>query len=128
MVGADALEGDALVRALKAGRFYASSGVFLDRIAWDPRSRRLSLSIRPEDGVTYTTELIGTHKGYNAAAAEGKTGIGEVLASATGAEVVLTVPDDALFARATVTASARSKNPAYEGQKKQAWTQPVGWR
>ncbi|MCB1063233.1 MAG: hypothetical protein KDN20_09965, partial [Verrucomicrobiae bacterium] len=77
---------------------------------------------------TYTTEFIGTRKGYDATKTASENGIGEVFATQTGTEVSLVIPEDALFLRATVTSSVGHENPSFPEQKKQAWTQPVGWR
>lgn len=125
-VGAERLDGDAIVEAMLAGRFYASSGLVLDAIRYDPETRILSLEIAPVEGAEFTTAFVGTRRGYDAAAAE--TGIGEVFATATGLSVSCAVPEDALYLRATVTSSRRHPNPSFEGQKEQAWVQPVGWR
>ncbi len=126
MVRAEKLEPAALIHAMRRGDFYASSGVFLEDIAYDPLTRQIALIISPDGDATFTSELIGTRKGYNATGAE--TGIGEVFATAEGREVTFTLPEDALYARVTITASVRPENPSHEGQMKQAWTQPVGWR
>ncbi len=128
MVQAPALEPNALVEAMQAGNFYASSGVSLQSIDWDAKSRTLSLAIVPEEGATYSTAFIGTRSGYDATRPEGENGIGEVFAELEGTEVRFTLPEDALYLRATITSSARHGNPSFPEQKKQAWTQPVGWR
>lgn len=126
MVGAEKLEGDALVTAMLAGRFYASTGVTLDAIRHDPAKRSLTLEITPVEGVVFSTAFIGTRKGYDAAAE--KTGIGEVFATIEGTTATFTYPEDALYVRATVTSTRKHPNPSYEGQKEQAWIQPVGWQ
>ena len=113
---------------MKEGEFFASTGVELDLIAYDPRTRLLSIRIKPDGDATYKTELIGTRKGYDAAAADGKTGIGEVFETSEGIEVLFKVPADALYVRATLTSSKRHPNPSFPDQKQQAWTQPVSWR
>ena len=64
----------------------------------------------------------------DAAAQGGKTGIGEGLSVATGNVARFEIPEDALYARVTITSSKGHGNPSFPGQKKQAWTQPVGWR
>ena len=128
MVRSQKLEANALVEAMKAGDFYASSGVTLDEVTWDEKSQTLSLKIQPAEGATYTTEFIGTRKGYDATKTASENGIGEVFATQTGTEVSLVIPEDALFLRATVTSSVGHENPSFPEQKKQAWTQPVGWR
>ncbi|MCB1244504.1 MAG: PHP domain-containing protein [Verrucomicrobiales bacterium] len=120
MVRAAALEAGALVTAMKAGDFYASSGVTLREIRFDPSTRRLSVSLVVEPGATYRCELIGTRRAADSP-------VGEVFASKTGASVDFDLPEDALYGRITITASVPHGNPSFEGQKKQAWTQPVGW-
>lgn len=125
-VGADALDGDSIVRAMQHGKFYASSGVRLKHFSFDPEKGILSIAIDPDKGATYTVEFIGTRKGYDATAEI--TGIGEVFATAHGTQASFQIPKDAYYMRATVTSSERPANPSYEGQKEQAWVQPVGWR
>ncbi len=124
-VGAEKLDGDSIVEALRAGRFYASSGVALDAIRWDAGKGILSLEIAPVEGVEFTTAFIGTRKGYDATAE--RNGIGEVFATVTGNSPSFTIPEDALYLRATVTSSRKHWNPSFEGQMEQAWVQPVGW-
>jgi len=126
VVGAEELNGDAIVEAMLDGEFYASSGVTLDRIQFDRSNGTLSLEITPVDGVEYSTKFIGTRRSYDAAAEE--TGIGEVFVEMSGNSVSFKIPDDALYLRATVTSSRRHPNPSFPGQKEQAWVQPVGWQ
>ena len=64
MVRAAKLEVGALIAAMEAGDFYASSGVTLSDVRREKDS--LSIEIDAEPGVTYTTEFIGTRKGYDA--------------------------------------------------------------
>ena len=126
-VGSDKLEGDALIRAMKAGRFYCSTGVELQRIAWDASNRTLTVKVKPEPGATHRIAFIGTRKGYDAAKPAAESGIGAVFSEVEGSEASFTIPAGALYLRATITSSAPHQNPSYPGQKKQAWTQPVGW-
>jgi hypothetical protein len=51
-----------------------------------------------------------------------------VLATVSGRKVRFKLPADALYARVMIESSADHPNPSFEGQKNQAWTQPVGWR
>ena len=120
MVRAAALEGDALVAAMRAGDFYASSGVTLESLDYDAESRTLRMSIKADGDAVFTTQWIGTRRDQNAE-------IGEVFETRKGRELVLAVPDDALYARATVTSTRAHPNPSFKDQKAQAWTQPVGW-
>ena len=126
VVGADELGGDALINAMKAGEFYASSGVEIESIHFDDNNGKLFVKMKPVEGVTYSTEFIGTRKGYDASAEN--TGIGEVFASVEGNNAAFKIPDDALYLRATINSSRRHPNPSYQGQKEQAWVQPVGWK
>lgn len=126
VVGADELNGDAIVNAMKAGKFYSSSGVTLTRIQKSHSKNdeiTLSLQIAAEEGITYTTEFIGTRSNYSATGDE--TGIGEVFATIEGDSVTYHLPEDALFMRAVVTSSKNHPNPSYQGQKEKAWVQPI---
>jgi len=51
-----------------------------------------------------------------------------VLATRPGLVAAYTMGGDELYVRATVTASLGHENPSFEGQRRQAWTQPVGWK
>ena len=128
MVRAEALEANALVEAMKAGDFYCSSGVTLEAIAYDPKTRSLEVTVAAAEGVTYEAALIGTRRDYDPTQPAGKNGIGEVFATETGTTFQFEVPADALFARVTVTSSRKHPNPSFPEQREQAWTQPVGWR
>lgn len=125
MVGADALTGDSLVKAIKAGRFYASSGVSLESIHYDKQTRTLAIQIAPVEGVTFATRFIGTRATYDATGEV--TGIGEVFATMEGVAVEYTMPEDAYYLRATIISNRDHPNPSFPGQKEQAWVQPVGW-
>ena len=127
MVAAEELSGDALVNAMKAGDFYSSSGVTLKAIHYVKETGVIEIEIEPDGDAEFTSELIGTRSGYDAAAADGKTGIGKVFETKKGNVVRFDIPKDALFARVTVTSSKKHKDPSFQGQMKQAWTQPVGW-
>ena len=125
MVGADSLDGNAIVEAMLAAKFYASSGVTFDSIKFDRATRVFSVKVTPTEGIEFTTRFIGTRKGYNATAEE--TGIGEVFATTVGNDATITMPDDALYLRATVTSYRKHTNPSFSNQFEQAWTQPFGW-
>jgi hypothetical protein len=58
MVRAAELKAEAIIAALEAGDFYASSGVRLSDVIW--KDNKLTVRIEPEAGVTYTTQFIGT--------------------------------------------------------------------
>jgi hypothetical protein len=62
MVRSRFLTPEHLIDALRNGDFYSSTGVSVESIETSDES--LSIRIRPEDGVTYRTQFIGTRKGY----------------------------------------------------------------
>jgi len=142
MVRAAELEPQSLIRAMKAGEFYASSGVTLKEVAYDADAKVLALRIRPEEGAEYSTEFIGTRRGYDRDSqphvdAEGKplratrqysSDVGEVLATVEGVAPSYRLTGEELYVRAVVTSSKPHPDPSFEGQRQQAWTQPVGWR
>lgn len=130
-----------ILRGIEAGDFYASSGVALREVTYDRERGVLQLEIEPESGLTYTTQFIGTLEGYDATRkpvtdSEGKDlpvtqrysdDVGKVLATAEGVKAAYKLTGKELYVRAVVTASKGPENPSFEGQKAQAWTQPVGW-
>jgi hypothetical protein len=118
MVQAPTLEAESLVEAMRAGRFYASTGVLLEQIRFD--EKELALTIAGPDSNSCQTDFIGTGKGDSAAP-------GVVLATASGPTPRYRLRGDELYVRATVTSSKPHPNPSFEGQLEQAWTQPVGW-
>ena len=121
MVRTRHLTPESLLRAIDAGDFYASSGVTLKDLRFDPESRELHIEIQPDGDATYETRFIGT------LAAEPEN-IGKVLATVPGNSATYKLTGSELYVRATITSSLDHVNPSYKGQKRQAWTQPVGWR
>lgn len=141
VVRAEKLEADSLVQAMNRGDFYASSGVELRDVRFDPQANTLELEIQAVDGVEFTTQFIGTPVDYDktwpaATDADGRTltvqerycpKIGTVLATATGLNPKYQLTGQELYVRAVVTSSRPHPNPSLPEQKEQAWTQPVGW-
>ncbi len=137
VVLAETLEPDALVESLEAGRFYASSGVKLDRIVC--RNGKLDVHVTPEEGVTYRIDFIGTLEGFdeNSAPASDdplKAGtltrrysaeIGKVLKTVEAASATYEMTGSELYVRAVVTSSKLHPNPAEPGEFERAWVQPV---
>ena len=123
------------------GHFYASSGVTLNDVKFDNDRRELRVSIAAEEGITYTTEFVGTPRDYNRESTEvvdkeGKpiratrrysADVGKVLATVEGPNPIYRLTGDELYVRAVITSSETPENPAFDGQRQQAWTQPVGW-
>ena len=137
MVRAEQLTPAALIAALEKGDFYASSGVRLKEVI--SAKDRLSLQIEPDEGVTYTTQFIGTRKGYDPTSepvlgAEGQPvlttrryskDIGTVLAEVKGLSPSYTLKGDEIYVRAKVISSKPKPNPTEPGDVECAWVQPV---
>ncbi len=140
MVRSRHLTPESLIRAINAGESYSSSGVTLAEIAFKDDS--LQLTIAGEEGVTYTTQFIGTPVDYDASSeprvsADGKplsatrkysSDVGKVLATVTGLEPSYQLTGRELYVRAVVTSSQPHPDPSFDDQREQAWTQPVGWQ
>ncbi|MCE9607281.1 MAG: hypothetical protein K8U03_20540 [Planctomycetia bacterium] len=148
MVRSTHLTPEYIVRAIKAGDFYASSGVVLTEARYDAEHKSLELEIEPHGDAVFTTQFIGTLRGVDvvgrpiaapppeANSKEKKPTrrshkysdeIGKVLATATGPKARYVFTGQELYVRAVVTSSQAADDPSFEGQRKQAWTQPVGW-
>ncbi len=137
MVLSESLAPDALVTALEAGRFYSSNGVTLERI--EQRKDGLSVEVKPEAGIEYRIEFVGTSRNFDRKSepvldAEGKpleatrrysSDIGQVLKSVDGTKGEYKFQGDELFVRARVISSKPHPNPSEAGDKEQAWVQPV---
>lgn len=119
MVKAAELTPDAIVRAMRKGDFYSSSGVTLRDIR-HKMYKSFEIDIEVEDGVTYTTQFIGTRsKG------EDLGEIGEVFFETTDNPAKYEFSGDELYVRAKVISSKDHPNPYAEGDKETAWVQPV---
>jgi hypothetical protein len=135
VVRAPRLAADSLMAAMKRGDFYASTGVELSDVRRD--GARLSLTIRAEPGVVYTTQFVGTRRGYDttSVAVHDTAGmpltrrysrdVGAVLAESRGATPSYSMRGDELYVRARVTSSRSKANPAFAGEVEMAWTQPL---
>ena len=137
MVLAEHLSAASLIEALEAGRFYASSGVTLRRVATSADG--MAVEIEPVAGETYVTEFIGTRQGYDAASQpvlddEGNQvratrvysdEIGTTLKTVVGNRAQYEFQGDEIYVRARVTSSALQPNPAEPGDFKRAWIQPT---
>ena len=136
MVNAEDLSAKSLIAALEAGDFYASSGVTLQSIQRGPNV--YSLEIEPEAGVTYTTQFIGTRKGFDPSSEPLKTesgaalrvthryskDIGVVLAEVKGTSPSYRLKGDEIYVRAGII-SSKPKVSAVIGEFERAWTQPL---
>jgi hypothetical protein len=120
VVRARSLTADAIVTALGAGDFYASSGVRLRDVRTNERS--LTVEVEPDPGVSYAIRFIGTrrHSGPVESFA-----IGETLAEVDGPSATYTARGDELYVRATVVSSRRHPNGYSPDDFETAWVQPI---
>jgi len=116
MVRAAELTPAALIEAMEMGEFYASTGVTLEDVQFDGNT--LSVSVAPEEGVTYTIQFFGTNK-------SDMESPGILLAESSGSTAQYTLQDDDLYVRAKIVSSKPKENPYKPGDMEVAWTQPV---
>lgn len=141
MVRARHLTPESLVKAFKAGDFYASTGVTLRDFRFDAEKRRLEIDIEPDADAKFTTRFIGAPKTVSTDGAERVDAqgaaldttkkyspeIGRTYATAEGTTVSYQLDGSELYIRAIVTSSKPHPDPSLKYQLQQAWTQPVGW-
>ena len=149
MVRATHLTPEYILKAIKAGDCYASSGVTLADVRYDRSAQTLAIQIEPDVEATYVTQFIGTlrtadttsqptldEQGMPPTDKKGKalrvsrkysSQIGQVLAEVPGLSPQYRLSGNELYVRAVVTSSREAPDPSFAGQKQQAWTQPVGW-
>ena len=137
MVRAPQLKPELLIAALEAGNFYSSTGVKLRDVRRGTNS--LALTIEAEEGVSYTTQFIGTRVGFDPASEPGvrpagtiypvtrrySEGIGTVLAEVPGASPSYVAKGDEIYVRAKVLSSKIKANAVLLGETEVAWTQPL---
>jgi len=110
MVRAPALDASALVRAMDAGDFYASTGVTVQ----DLRADAHGLAVRV--AAEATIRFIGTRTGGEA---------GVVLREVKGTEAAYAFTGDELYVRAVVLSDRPQPDPTFAGDLQKAWIQPV---
>lgn len=137
MVRATVLTPEALIAAMEAGEFYASTGVRLRDV--QRRNRQLRVDIEPDPGVTYRTQFIGTRRGYDPRSepvldADGNelpttrrygAEVGRVLAEVEGVTAVYRLRGDEIYVRAKVISSRLKANGVFPDEQEVAWTQPL---
>ena len=135
MVRAAQLDPEDLIAAMETGDFYGSSGVGIEDVRVG--SGAIEIEILPEDGVTYSTQFIGTRRDYAPPVAieaadpdapvtlSYSDEIGVVLAEISGTTATYTFVGDELYVRAKVISSKTKTNPYRAGEVEVAWIQPV---
>ena len=114
-VRSEKLTPDAIVAAMQAGDFYASSGVRLEEVVRAPGL--LSVRVAAEAGVTYVVKFIGTKKKAEV--------IGEVLQRTEGTSATYRFKGDELYVRAVVVSSRRHPDGYDPDDLESAWVQPA---
>ena len=134
MVRARHLTPESLIRAIRAGDFYASSGVTLRDVRYSPDAGTVEIDIEPDGDAKYTTRFIGTPADHDLATTPaGPTtrrysdDVGKVFATVEGTRATYKLTGKELYVRAVVTSDQPPESPVYPNQLRQAWTQPVGW-
>ncbi len=125
MVRSRYLTPEHLIRAMEKGDFYASSGVTLRDLEFDAETRTLAIEIESNGDETFTTDFIAT---LADATEHPDERIGVRVGSVVGSSAKYTLSGKELYVRAVITSSKLHRDPSYDDQKQQAWTQPVGWR
>jgi len=114
MVRAKELTPAALITALEAGDFYASTGVILRELF--VKDNIMHIEIEPDRDIYYNIDFIGVREG------ETKS---KVLASFPGPKGQFEITKDYLFVRAKITSTKKRTNPLAEDENEAAWIQPV---
>ncbi len=140
MVRSEDLTVESILDAIDNGDFYSSTGVVLSGLEYN--GNQIRVEIEPEEGVTYTTEFIGTMSGVDLTGkptldGEGNeihntTGtyseeIGKVLAVTNDLSSSYTLTGDELYVRVKITSSANQVD-RITGEvigRQVAWIQPV---
>lgn len=137
MVQSRYLTPEHLIRAMRSGAFYASSGVRLRDVVHDESDGSLTIEIDPVGEEVYTTQFIGTRKGYDRTSRARRAEederlsrkyspeVGAILSTVSGNQASYQLQGNELYVRAVITSSSEHHNPSFAGQRKQAWTQPV---
>jgi hypothetical protein len=135
MVRADTLSAEALITAMEAGDFYGTTGVVLQDVRADASG--LSLEIRSEPGVTYSTTFYGTLVAHDTTSTPVQLldgayvsrryseEVGQVLATSDEVNPRYVFSGNELYVRAKVVSSKPKENPYREGEWEVAWTQPA---
>jgi hypothetical protein len=116
MVQAESLQAEALIEAMEAGKFYASTGVTLKKLY--VKNNEINIEIAEAEGIKYTIEFIGVKKGENES---------QVIETIRGSVGSFKVTADYVFVRARISSTKLKSNPFEEGDFEMAWTQPISY-
>ncbi|MGQ9574700.1 MAG: PHP domain-containing protein [Thermoguttaceae bacterium] len=144
MVRAKQLTAEAILEAMQRGEFYASTGVTLRQVRYDPERGTYSVQVDPQPGAHYTIQFLGTLASYDPATHEipvidkekrprtpvrgYSPDIGKVLRTVRGTRATYRLTGQELYVRAVVRSDQKMPNPpSGQGEYQEAWCQPVGW-
>ncbi len=113
MVQADSLSPAALISAMEAGDFYATTGVILSRIEFD--NNQLNIEVDPVLDTQYEISFIGCTREDRQV---------RVLQQVAGEKASFNLTNDLLFVRIKVVSDRQHPNPVEELNFEMAWTQP----
>lgn len=114
MVRAATLSPEALIEAMEAGEFYATTGVELSD--YEVTAEGIRLEIVPEEGIDYRIEFLG-------AGPEDKATT--IRQESLGASATYAFGKNDRLVRVRITSSKDKANPFSPGDKEMAWTQPI---
>ncbi len=137
MVRAPHLTAEAVIRAMEAGDFYATTGVVLKDVR--RTADELRITIQPEPGVRYRTQFIATLRDAALDSepridADGKPvevtrvygpDIGKIVAESESLEPSYRLTGKEWYVRGKVISTKPHPNPYEKGDVEVAWTQPV---
>ncbi len=141
MVRSASLAPESLLAAMHAGDYYATTGVFLEDVAFSARDRTLRVNVKQEKGVSYRIRFITTKRGFDqtvrtvdSPAEKGRgarkipvysADIGRTAQLAERAEASYRMASDDLYVRAKIESSVPSGYTRHFHPDVQvAWTQP----
>lgn len=113
MVNSTTLSPEAIVKAMEAGDFYATTGVEIEKIKI--KKKAIQVKIKSEPGVQYTIQFIGVPKDAKEST---------ILMEVQGNKANYRFKDE-WFVRARVLSSKPKINPFQAGDVETAWIQPV---
>lgn len=142
-VRASELNTQSILDAIQEGQFYASTGIELVSVEFDPEKQLLEIEIKPQGDAVFTTSFLGTMVDFDDSSSpriDRKTGkeipttrdysedIGKVFSTVEGLKASYRLTGKELYVRAMIQSNQKPENPTSESVFRQAWTQPVGWK
>lgn len=141
MVRAAALTPEHLIESMQRGDFYATTGVLLDDVSFDPANKNLRVKVKAEPGVRYRIRFVTTKRNFDRTVktvdvpAEEKRparqlpiysdDIGTTVKTVDDVEATYRLDPDDLYVRAIVESDIPCNlTPFFHPKVQTAWTQP----